>query len=90
MCNARHHRAHTRSARHRAACDAARAAAAAPRPDLAAPLAAFVAAADAQRRAAPPWPREAVESLMAEVDHLRRVTELLPQLEDEFERAILP
>ena len=90
MCDARHHRAHTRSARHRAACDAARVAAAAPRPDLAAPLAAFVAAADAQRHAAAPWPREALESLMAEVDHLRRVTELLPQLERELERAILP
>lgn len=91
MCNARHHRAHTNSARHRAACDAARAAAAAPRPDLAAPLAAFVAAADAQRHAADaPWPRAALEALMAEVDHLRRVSELLPQLEEQLERAILP
>jgi uncharacterized membrane protein YccC len=91
MCSARHHRARTDSARHRAARAAARVAAAAPRPDLAAPLAAFVAAADTQRHAADaPWPREPLESLMAEVDHLRRVADLLPQLEEQLERAILP
>ena len=91
MCAARHHRARTDSTRHRRAREAARLAATAPRPDVTAPLAAFVAAADHLRHAAaPPWPRDAVESLMAEVAHLERITELLPQLEVELEAALLP
>jgi hypothetical protein len=90
MLEARHHRARTDSARHAAAVQAARLAAAASRPDLAAPLAAFVAAADAIRHGDTDWSREDIESLMAEVAHLQRVVQLLPQLEDQLERTIVP
>jgi uncharacterized membrane protein YccC len=89
MCSARHHRARTDSTRHRAAQAAARAAALATRPDLDAPLAAFVAAADLVRHGDATWSREAVESLMAEVGHLQRIAELLPQLEEQLERALV-
>jgi hypothetical protein len=58
MLEARHHRARTDSARHAAAVQAARLAAAADRPDLLAPLAAFVAAADTIRHGELTWSRE--------------------------------
>ncbi len=91
MLVARHHRARTDSKRHAVARAAARDAAIADRPDLAGPMAAFTAAADAVRHAHPVvWTREDVESLMAEVAHLRRVATLLPLLEDQLERTILP
>lgn len=90
ILEARHHRARTDSARHAAALRAAGRAAAADRPDLVAPLAAIVAAADARRHEAATWSREDVESLMAEVSHLQRIVTLLPRLEEQLERAILP
>ena len=90
MLEARHHRARTDSARHAAAVQAARLAAATSRPDLEAPLAAFIAAADAIRHGESTWSRDDVETVMAEVAHLHRVVQLLPQLEDELERTIVP
>jgi uncharacterized membrane protein YgaE (UPF0421/DUF939 family) len=91
MLDARHDRSRPGSPRHDAACAAARAAGRRERPDLAAPLAAFVAAADALRHdRAAGWTREQVEAVMAEVGHLHRVVALLPQLEEQLERTILP
>lgn len=90
MSAARHHRSRPNSTRHRAAQAAARTVALAERPDLTVPLAAFVAAADGIRQAgARGWSREALEALMADVGHLTRIVELLPQLEDQLERALI-
>lgn len=91
ILDARQHRSRPGSARHDAACAAARDMARRERPDLTAPLAAFVAIADALRHAPPAgWSRAEVEMLMAEVGHLERVAALLPQLEEQLERTILP
>jgi hypothetical protein len=91
IIDARHHRRRADSPRHRAACAAARAASRQERIALTPLLGAFVAAADAIRHAPPPgWGREDVEAVMAEVGHLHRLTALLPQLEEQLERAVLP
>ncbi|MBX3027265.1 FUSC family protein [bacterium] len=91
MLDARHHRDRPGSPRHAAACAAARAVAGGERRALDAPLAAFVAAADAVRHAPPSgWTRQHVEALMAEVGHLQRICALLPALEEQLERTILP
>jgi len=79
---ARHHRARIDSRRHRRACDAARRLAAAPPPDLQPLLAAYLAGIEALRSAGfSGWDPEMIESLMAEVGHLRRIAELTPKLE---------
>lgn len=88
----RHHRAHTGSAAHRAAIAAARAAAATPpAADLDGPLATLGSAADALRRDPPAaWTREALSALLAEVGHLQRIAALMPSLEAQLVRAVLP
>lgn len=76
---------------HSTACDAARAHAGRTRPDVAAPLAALVAAvATARTGELRGWPIEAGSALLAEVEHLRRMSELVPRLDDALEKMILP
>ncbi len=79
---ARHHRARTDSRRHRRACDAARRLAASPPPDLQPLLAAYLAGIEALRASGfRGWEPATIESLMAEVGHLRRIAELTPKLD---------
>lgn len=90
ILEARHHRARPGSPPHRAACAAARALAADLPCDLAAPWRAYRAAFDAARDAIHAWPIAARESYYAEAGHLQRIVELLPKLEAEVARAVLP
>ncbi|MEO8605598.1 MAG: FUSC family protein [bacterium] len=91
VLEARHHRARPNSNRHRAACAAARALASCTRPDLDGRWTHYLAAFDAARAGAVgDWPIAAREALYAEVGHLQRIGELLPKLEAELERAVLP
>ncbi|MGD9763846.1 MAG: FUSC family protein [Candidatus Binatia bacterium] len=91
VLDARHHRALTTSRRHRDACAAARELAAEPAAELGAAWAAFASRIDSARRELlPAWPQAAGEAMMAEVAHLQRIVELLPKLEAELVRAVLP
>ena len=84
MLQARDTMARPGSRGYRQACAAAAAVAARPRPDLAGPLSTLERAVEAAR---PPAERGA---FVAEVEHLRRVVELLPSLDASLTQMILP
>lgn len=92
MLAARHHRDRVGSHSHRAACEAAAAIAATPVPDLDGSLAIFVGGIERLRAAGglAAWPLDASRALLAEVGHWQRIATLLPKLEIELVRTILP
>jgi len=70
---------------------AAAAVAAQPRPDLSDALSALERTIDAARATElAEWPPAARGGLVAEVEHLRRIVELLPLFDDYLQQAILP
>lgn len=76
---------------HDVACAAARASAARQRPDLQVALDALLAeVARARRAELLDWTTEQSGSLLAEVDHLRRMVQLVPRMDAALERMILP
>jgi uncharacterized membrane protein YccC len=78
------------SRRYREASAAATAVAAQPRPDLSAPLSALERAIDVARSTElAEWPATARTGLLAEVEHLRRIVELLPLFDDYLRRTIV-
>jgi len=88
---ARHTMAPPGTRAHHGACRAARQHAARPRPDVAG---SFVALSDylttARTRDLMDWPPDALSALLAELEHFRRVSELLPRLDAALERMVLP
>jgi len=90
VLEARHHRARPASRIHDTACANARALAACERPDLGGPWAAYLAAFEAARETLRAWPIEAREAQYAETGHLQRIVELMPKLEREVMRTVLP
>jgi uncharacterized membrane protein YccC len=91
MLEARHTMARPGSRRYREACAAAAAVAARPRPDPSAALSALLRAVDAARSSElADWPPAAHGAFVAEIEHLRRVIELLPSLDEYLARMILP
>ena len=91
MLEARHTMAGPGSHRYREACAAAAAVAARPRPDLFSALNTLQQAVDAARFAElAQWPPDAHGALVAEIEHARRVIELLPSFEAYLRRMILP
>jgi uncharacterized membrane protein YccC len=91
MLEARHTMARPGSRRYREACAAAAAVAGRPRPDLSAALSALLRAVDAARSTElADWPPAAHGVFVAEIEHLRRVIELLPSLDEYLGRMILP
>ena len=76
---------------YRAAYGAAAAAAAQRRPDLSGPLDTLRRQLDAAHSTElVDWPPTAAGALVAEVEHLRRIGELLPSLDEYLERMTLP
>ena len=76
------------SRRYREACAAV---AARPRPDLSAALSALLRAVDTARSTElADWPPAVHGAFVAEIEHLRRVIELLPSLDEYLARMILP
>jgi uncharacterized membrane protein YccC len=88
---ARHTLASPGTRRYRAACAAAVAAAAAPRPDLARAFGALVDAIDRVRPTAlADWPAAATGSLFSQIEHIRRIVDLLPALESRAVTVCVP
>lgn len=76
---------------HRRACAAARGVAACARPDLGSPLQALVGRLDTARfDALADWPPAATGALFGEVEHLRRIVDLLPALDAQLMHLCLP
>lgn len=91
LVEARHDRGRPGSRSNRAALAAASAVAARPRPDIVEPLRNLESAvADARRDALLSWPVSAASALLAEVDHLRRLVELMPALDQALLHMSLP
>jgi hypothetical protein len=91
MLEARNTMARPGSRRYREACAAAAAVAVRPRPDRSAALSALLRAVDAARSTElADWPPAAHGAFVAEIEHLRRVIELLPSLDEYLARMILP
>ena len=91
MLEARHTMARPGSRRDREARAAAAAIASRPRPDLSGPLSTLQRVADASRfTELAQWPPAAHGALVAEIEHARRVVELLPWFEDYLRQMILP
>jgi uncharacterized membrane protein YccC len=91
VVDARHTSAPPGSARHDAACAAARRAGTRARTDLDAPLAdALAYLARARNDELAGWPPEALAALFAELEHFRRLAELLPRLDAALEAMLLP
>jgi hypothetical protein len=91
MVEARHTMATPGTRAHVDACRAARAHGTRPRPDLAGPLASLLdAVAAARRRELMTWTTEQSGALLAEVEHLRRLAQLVPRLDAALERMLLP
>jgi len=91
LVDARHTMAAPDTAAHQAACAAARACTGRQRPDLAGPVARLAARVERARwDDVAAWPLEAASSLLAEVEHLRRMSELLPRLDDALQQMVLP
>ena len=89
MLEARHTMARPGSRGDRQTCAAA--AAPRPRPDLAGPLSTLERAVEAARAIElTGWPQAAPGAFVAEVEHLRRVVELLPSLDASLTQMILP
>ena len=78
------------SRRYREAHAAAATVAARPRPELPRALVALLLAADAARYTElAEWPPAARGALVAEIEHLRRVVELLPSLDESLRELIV-
>jgi hypothetical protein len=91
MLQARHTMARPGSRGYRRAYTAASAVAGQPRPDRSGPLSALERTIDAARSAElAEWPPAAHGALVAEIEHLQRIAELLPSFEDALGRTILP
>jgi uncharacterized membrane protein YccC len=90
MLEARHTMARLGSRRYREAHAAAATVAARPRPELPRALGALLLAADAARYTElAEWPPAARPALVAEIEHLRRVVELLPSLDESLRELIV-
>jgi len=90
MLEARHTMARPRSRRYREAYAAAAAVAAQPRPELSGPLSALERTIDAARSTElAEWPLAPRTALLAELEHLRRIVELLPSFDDYLEQTVL-
>jgi uncharacterized membrane protein YccC len=91
MLEARHTMARPGSRGYREAYAAAAAAAARPRPDISGALSGFRQAVDASRSTElAEWPPAAHGAFVAEIEHLRRIVELLPSLDQYLTQMILP
>jgi len=91
MLEARHTMARPSSRGYREACAAAAAVAAPPRPDLSAALSALERTIDAARATElAEWPPATRGAVVAEIEHLRRVVELLPSFDNYLQQTILP
>ncbi len=91
MLQARHTMARPGSHGYRRAYAAASALAEQPRPNLSGPLSALERTIDAARSTElAEWPPAARGALVAEIEHLQRIVELLPSFEDSLRRTILP
>jgi uncharacterized membrane protein YccC len=91
MLQARHTMARPGSHGYRRAYAAASALAGEPRPNLSGPLSALERTIDAARSTElAEWPPAAHGALVAEIEHLQRIVELLPSFEDALGRTILP
>jgi uncharacterized membrane protein YccC len=91
MLQARHTMARPGSHGYRRAYAAASALAEQPRPNLSGPLSTLERTIDAARSAElAEWPPAERGALVAEIEHLRRIVELLPSFEDALKRTILP
>jgi uncharacterized membrane protein YccC len=91
MLEARHTMARQGSRGYRKTCAAAAVVAAQPRPDLSAALSTLLRAVDLARSTElAEWPPAAHEALVAEIEHFRRVVELLPSLDEYLRQVILP
>jgi len=91
MLEARHTMARPGSRGYRQAYAAAAAVAAQPRPDLAGPLSTLQLAIEAARPIElSDWPQAARGALVAEIEHFRRVVELLPSLDEYLRQMTLP
>jgi len=91
LLDARHTMATPGTRAHESARAEARACCAQSRPDLAGPLAALTArVALARQSEMNEWPIEAASGFLAEIDHLRRIGDLLPRLDAALEKMVLP
>ena len=91
MLEARHTMARPRSRGYRQAYAVASAVASEPRPDLSGALSGLERTIDAARATElDEWPPTARGALVAELEHLRRIVELLPSFDDYLEQMILP
>jgi len=91
MLEARETTARPGSRAHHEACAAAAVVAERPRPDLAAALGTLEHAIDEARSAEPAgWPPAERAALVADLEHLRRLVELLPSFDESLRRMILP
>jgi len=91
MLQARHTMARPGSRGYRRAYAAASALAEQPRPDLSGPLSALERTIDAARSTElAEWPPAARGALVAEIEHLQRIVELLPSLDHHLTQTILP
>jgi uncharacterized membrane protein YccC len=91
LLEARHTMARPGSRGYREAYAAAAAVAAQPRPELSAALSALERTIDAARATElAEWPPATRGAVVAEIEHLRRVVELLPLFDDYLQKAILP
>jgi len=91
MLDARHTMARPCSRGYRAARAAAAAMAAQPHPDLSGALSTLGRAVDAARSTElAEWPPAAPGAFVAAIEHLRRVVDLLPSLEESLRQVILP
>jgi len=91
LVEVRHDRGRPRSRSHRAACAAASAVAAHPRPDLVTPVRDLESAiADARRQAFRSWPVGAASELLAEIGHLRLLVDLMRALDKALQDMSLP
>jgi len=90
MLEARHTMARPGSRGYRDAYEAAAAVAARPRPDVSGALTTLLRAAESARSTElAEWPSAAHGAFVAEVEHLRRVVELLPSFDENLRQMIL-
>src|SRR5262245_51027507 len=91
MLEARHTTVRPGSRDYRQAYAAAAAVAAQPRPDLSSALSMLLRAVDSARSTElAEWPAAAQGAFVAEIEHLRRVVELLPSFDENLRQMILP
>jgi len=91
MLQTRHTMARPGSRGYRQACAAAAVVAARSRPDLSEALSTLRRTVDEARSTElAEWPPAARGALVAEIEHLRRVVELLPSLDQSLRQMVLP